>query len=208
MKREKVLWGISALIFGLVLAGCDTGGGSGRGVGLGVLGEEIRLTGPVYYWVWDDNPSERGRVSGDVEVVASTGDTGSIIDGMLDIVISSATDDYECLEGLFWWPEITINAPSNTIIHILRLSTLPHYDVGRVRGTLHTWDEICYIYVSNAVTISTPQVGVFRAFNMTLQPGWNAINIRSEETAEEGYFTRFEVWHRDGNWPWRLFVDH
>jgi len=213
MKRLKRRWEISVLIFGLVLAGCGnpTSADNGNG-GLGAVGAEMRLQGPVY--VFESTGSGFGvwvRATGEFEVEASTGDRGTIIDGMLDIVISSAID-HTGFDVAFdaWYGSYILTAPPNTIVHELYLevpwsSGVPNWGLVRRVNTPTEliWDEIVYIYVSNVITINAPHIAqdgfVSRAFNVTLQPGWNAINQRNTIT---GNGEIDELFHRNRSLPW------
>ena len=189
------------LAFALVLTGCDGGGG-----GLPThWGETMRLTGQVFTVTEnDDDMPTFAQFNADRTVIASAGElTGGITGGRLDITVGRPTAAQletppnlgQFFSNFAERDDITAVPNEGVSVTVLGLTaggeplsrgnftgseSATGYSLN-IEGTM-------FIFVSQQVVVSAEgfsgtEDGVaynYRAFNLTLSEGWNAISTRFE----------------------------
>jgi len=207
MKKQKKLWGILvlALIFGFVMAGCDSGGGGG-----GLSGKDsIVLRGNVVVPDYDDEDEDEivgtKKYDGDTLVFASNGDAGVIDKGKLDITIETEPLDKTDLPYLKrrleeMWGTVTLLPSSGVNAHSLELD--PGYGLKLSQGSIKlstskgevtgaTIQQVYYVYVDDNIRMSankfSPEEGfTANSFNISLKEGWNALSLTLSGNEKSG----------------------
>jgi len=199
---KRGLWKMLAIVatFGLALAltGCGDNGGGG---GPAFLGDTLNLTGQVYTFNWDTLRSV--RYQGNHPTVSSwpQGGTGAIANGQFSFQMGRVNTEHleELDDWLFYGATIS---PSSARGAGLELWVSGVGDLSRQNVTVRvsgnnetvTFDGVNFVFVDRDVTVSSGQVVenwddngftetfTRRAFNISLQEGWNAVRFRGSNT--------------------------
>ena len=199
---KRGLWKMLAIVatFGLALAltGCGDNGGGG---GPAFLGDTLNLTGQVYTFDWDT--LRHVRYQGNHPTVSSwpQGGTGEIANGQLSFQMGRVTANLRELDDVWPFYDATISPPSargaDLELWVSSVGGLWRENVTvRVSGNneTFTFDGVGFVFVDRDVTVSSGQVVdswddngftetfTRRAFNISLQEGWNAVRFRGSET--------------------------
>ncbi|MCL2600055.1 MAG: hypothetical protein FWD88_02610 [Treponema sp.] len=217
------------LALALVLTACggdDNGGGGG---GSGFLGATLNLSGNVY--TIDDDAFTPPRFTGNRTVVSRPpGGTGEITEGQLSFTFGRPATEYLESIGDFlevdWGGSVT---PANAMGTRLRLrtatGTTENGSLWRVYGTrtatFSRGEEVDFIFVDRDVTMRGERITgswnnndysgtyEYRAFNITLREGWNALRWVWEErvTAPNTFSETMTLSHANPGSPVRWELD-
>jgi len=164
MKKSKFKMAgvlVMALVFAMMIAGCDDGGG-GDGGGKVFFGETLTLDGQVWIMDWDENGVTYVKFTGNkfVDSISyigeSIGGIGSITNGILDFTIDTPSDLYN-IQDVFPFLNDLNNfniSPSNTQVEELVLSIGGNSNLRKEWQGKTSYEGTRFLYVDKDVIIT------------------------------------------------------
>jgi hypothetical protein len=201
---------VMALVFGMMVVGCDDGstdgdgsstsgsGGGGKGIGA-----KLELSGKVYTMIRNNKEFTVSfpEYTGNLSIGDNNGGTATITSGRLSYTIETPNNLITCDDlqnRLFYDYDNVTTSVSNASCFILEFfgsnTTLEKANMVLNLGntsTTQTIESVSYVYVDKDVTITgkgkTDNNGVHTSktnnFSLALKEGWNAVYTKRVDSA-------------------------
>ena len=208
---------VMALVFTMMIAGCDDGGnGDGDGE-KAFFGETLTFDGQVWVADWDDNGVTFDKFTGNRIVNSNLGESGSITDGIFNFTMDTPSDLYDIQDVLnFLWVFNNPNvSPSNTQAAELVLSAGANSNLYKGWVSKTSSEHVRFFYVDKDITITGSGTAgtnecdcieslgscdcgddcdcstswISKNTNLNLKAGWNALTLKTDFNDKNNTYT-------------------